>query len=95
MRRCRIELIDCADRFIANITRCNEAAYSPAKFHGRVIRIPLGDDDAPPLSSIQAFCQQVDQWLSLNPQKCRCRALPRRTSTFLFYFIFSVVNYTN
>ena len=45
-------------------SRCKEKTYQSSKFHNRVAHYPISKDTPPKLELIEAFCDDVTDWLA-------------------------------
>jgi len=48
--------------------RCSERSYPARCFHHRVTRYRIDDLNPPPIEMMRIFCEDVDNWLSLDPR---------------------------
>jgi len=65
---------------------CSERGYDREKFYNRVELFPFEDHNAPPFDLILQFCQNVTQWLDLDPKNIaviHCKAGKGRTGLMI------------
>lgn len=72
---------------------CQEKPYDASNFENRVCKIPFKDHEAPRFVQIYQFCEDIDNWLKMDPQHIaavHCKAGKGRTGLMVCcYLIYS------
>ncbi|KAK3289434.1 hypothetical protein CYMTET_3143 [Cymbomonas tetramitiformis] len=69
---------------------CSEREYDARSFENRVSRCPFADHQAPPVELMAQFCEDVDTWLSADPDNvvfAHCKAGKGRTGVMICCYL--------